>query len=68
LTHIEFITNAVVISVSNLTVGATNFVEKSTGLSSWQTLQSFVPGATATSLTVDNLTDPAAFYRIRVIR
>ncbi len=66
LTRIECITNTVVISVTNLTAGVTNSVEKSADLSSWQSLQSFVPGANATNLTVDTIGAPAAFYRIRV--
>jgi len=66
LTRIECITNTVVISVTNLTAGVTNSVEKSVNLSSWQSLQSFVPGANATNLTVDTIGAPAAFYRIRV--
>jgi hypothetical protein len=56
----------VVISLTNLTVGVTNYVEKSTGLRSWQPLQNFVPVAVATNLTVDTMGTPAAFYRIRV--
>ena len=65
LTRIEVITNSVVISVTNLTAGVTNSVEKSVNLSSWQSLQSFVPSAAATNLTVDTITAPTAFYRIR---
>jgi hypothetical protein len=66
LTRIEAVTNTVVISLTNLTVGVTNYVEKSTGLRSWQPLQNFVPVAVATNLTVDTMGTPAAFYRIRV--
>ena len=66
LTRIEVITNTVVINLTNLTVGVTNHVEKSTDLRSWQPLQNFVPGTTATNLTVDPIGGTAAFYRIRV--
>jgi hypothetical protein len=47
LNRIEFITHAVVISVTNLTAGVNNFVEKSSDLRSWQTHQSFVPDTVA---------------------
>jgi hypothetical protein len=66
LTRIECITNTVVISMTNLTVGVTNTVEKSADLGSWQPLQSFVPSAPATNLTVDTIGNPVGFYRIRV--
>jgi hypothetical protein len=66
LTRIEVITNTVVISVTNLTMGVTNYVEKSTGLGFWQPLQIFVPGTATTNLTVEAIGDPVAFYRIRV--
>ncbi len=68
LTGMEIVTNRVVIDVTNLSVGVTNFVEKSSDLNSWQPLQTFVPGVTATNLTVDTFAVPAAFYRIRVAR
>jgi hypothetical protein len=66
LTRIKVITNTVVINLINLTVGVTNHVEKSTDLRSWQPLQNFVPGTTATNVTVDPIGGTAAFYRIRV--
>ena len=66
LTGIEFITNSVVISLTNLTAGVTNYMEKSADLGSWQPLQSFVPTTAATRLAVDSIGDRAAFYRIRV--
>ncbi len=66
LSRIEVITNTVVISLTNLTVGVTNYVEKSSNLGSWQPLQNFVPRAPATNLMVDAIGGPAAFYRIRV--
>ena len=68
LTGMQIITNRVVIGVTNLTVGATNFVEKSSDMNFWQPLLNFVPGATATNLTVDAFADPAAFYRVKVVR
>jgi hypothetical protein len=68
LTGIEIIMNVVVIGATNLTVGVTNYVEKSADLRSWQPLQNFVPGATATNLALDTVADPAAFYRIRVVQ
>ena len=55
-----------VISVTNLTMGVTNYMEKSTGLGSWQPLQIFVPGTATTNLTVEAIGDLGAFYRIRV--
>jgi hypothetical protein len=66
LTGISFTPNSAIISVTNLTVGATNFVEKSTGLGTWQTVQTFVPSTAATNLSVVGIGDSAAFYRIRV--
>jgi hypothetical protein len=66
LTRIEVITNTVVISVTNLTMGATNYVEKSTGLGFWQSVQIFMPGTATTNLTVEAIGDLGAFYRIRV--
>ena len=66
LAHIDLTTNSAIISVTNLTVGATNFVEKSTGLGTWQPVLSFVPGAAATNLSVVGIGDTSAFYRISV--
>ena len=68
LTGLEVITNTVVINVTNLTIGATNFVEKCSDLASWHAIQTFVPGASAASLAVDSFANPVAFYRIRVGR
>ena len=68
LTGIEIRMNMVVIGVTNLTAGVTNFVEKSSDLNSWQPLQNFVPGDTATNFIVDPLASPTAFYRINVVR
>jgi hypothetical protein len=68
LTGVEIRTNTVVIGVTNLTVGVTNFAEKSSDLKSWQPFQSLVPGDTATNLIVDTHAAPAAFYRIKAVR
>lgn len=63
---VSVITNTVVIGLTNLTRGVTNYVEKSADLGSWLTVQSLVPDTTATNLTLDAAGNPAAFYRIRV--
>ena len=66
LTRIELTTNGAIISATNLTVGVTNFVEKSTVFGTWQPVQSFVPSTDATNLLVVGVGDAAAFYRIRM--
>ena len=68
LTGMEIRTNKVVIGVTNLTVGVTNFVEKSSDMNFWQPLQNFVPADTEANLIVDTFANPAAFYRIKVVR
>jgi hypothetical protein len=66
LTRISLTPSSAIISVTNLTVGATNFVEKITGLGTWQPVLSFVSGAAATNLSVVGIGDTSAFYRISV--
>lgn len=67
LAGVEIRSNAVVIDVTNLTVGVTNCVEKSADLNSLQPLQNIVPGASATNLNVDTVADTIAIYRIKVV-
>jgi hypothetical protein len=66
LTRISLTPSSAIISVTNLTVGATNFVEKITGLGTWQPVLSFVSGAAATNLSVVGIGDTSGFYRISV--
>jgi len=68
LTGISVQANTVQISTTNLVVGVTNIIEKSLDLNSWQDLQQFVPGSAATHIIVETAADPAAFYRIRIVR
>ena len=66
LTSIEIQENTVHLGATNLTVGITNIVEKSVDMSAWQELQRFVPNSDGTNLVLETVTDPAAFYRIRL--
>jgi len=68
LTSISIQANKVQIGATSLAVGVTNVVEKSLDLNTWQDLQQFVPGSSATNLVLEPTADPAAFYRIRIAR
>lgn len=66
LTGLTIVSNTVVLSAADLTVGVTCFVEKSPDLVSWQTVQNFVPDSSTNNLVTDGAGDPVAFYRLRV--
>jgi hypothetical protein len=60
--------NSVVLGITNLTVGTTNYLERSRDLRSWETLGSFVPGTPSTNLIADTASYSAAVYRVRVAK
>lgn len=68
LTSLLIQDNSVILGLSNLTVGATNYVEKSDDFINWQPLGSFIPASSETNQVVDTATNSHAAYRLRVAR
>ena len=68
LSSINLQGGAVMLGIANLTMGATNYLEKSRDLRTWEPLGNFVSSTTSTNLMAEIVIDSAAVYRIRVAR
>jgi hypothetical protein len=67
LTEIVIQTNSIILGITNLTVGARTYVERSVDLKAWEPLGSFIPSTPVTNLSVDTATNSTATYRLRVL-